>query len=464
MIQHCTISDPLPSSTFEIVVLQTQNNEPTDSYFVRIYPSHSIVAGGPDRTRRDDAGRATLKHDLSPTEARRIALTAQGFNGRTRAEIVDAAPLPKAIRRLGLLQIDSVNVLVRAHYLPLFSRLGAYDRTALDALAAAKSKRFFEYWGHEASLLPVELQPLLRWRMARARRGVGTWGQLRVYAGERRPEADALLDRIRSEGPLAASDVEGSNARKGMWAWSDAKHALEWLFWSGLVAATHRRGSFERVYDLPERVLPRAVLDLPTPRGVDARRELIARAARALGVATADDLRDYYRIPAADAPLPIKQLVEDGTIVPVRVRGWRQMAYLHRDASAGRKLEGAALLSPFDPLVWRRPRTERLFGFRYRLEIYTPAHKREHGYYVLPFLLDGALVARVDLKADRKAGALIVLGTHMEPDAPASAAERLMDELRLMASWLALTTVVVAPAANLGGPSPSSAPNVELAP
>ena len=277
--------------------------------------------------------------------------------------------------------------------------------------------------------------------MARAERGEGVWGGLKPFAGKRRAEADALLARIRAQGPLAASDVEGEKAAKGMWAWSDAKQALEWLFWAGLVAATHRRGSFERVYDLPERVLPRAVLEAPTPDPDDARRELIARAARALGVATADDLRDYYRIPAGDAPLAIEQLVEDGTLVPVRVRGWRQAAYLHRDARAGRKLEGAALLSPFDPLVWHRPRTERLFGFRYRLEIYTPAHRREHGYYVLPFLLDGALVARVDLKADRKADKLVVLATHFEPGAPVDASERLMDELRLMASWLGLSVV-----------------------
>ena len=383
-----------------------------------------------------------MTQEISLSQARRIALTAQGFNGRSRDVGLGAAALPNAIRRLGLLQIDSVNVLVRAHYLPLFSRLGVYDRAALDALAAAKSKRFFEYWGHEASLLPVDLHPLLRWRMARAERGVGTWGQLRAYSGARRAEAEALLARIRSEGPLAASDIEGEKARKGMWAWSDAKHALEWLFWSGLVAATHRRGSFERVYDLPERVLPRAVLEAPTPDEDDARRELIARAARALGVATADDLRDYYRIPAGDAPCAIEQLVEEGTLVPVSVRGWRQTAYLHRDARAGRRIEGAALLSPFDPLVWHRPRTERLFGFRYRLEIYTPAHKREHGYYVLPFLLDGALVARVDLKADRKAGALIVLATHVEPGAPADVRERLGEELRLMAAWLGLADVV----------------------
>jgi uncharacterized protein YcaQ len=234
-----------------------------------------------------------------------------------------------------------------------------------------------------------------------------------------------------------------------MWAWSAAKHALEWLFWAGLVAATHRRGSFERVYDLPERVLPRAILQLPTPSGVDARRALLARSARALGVATADDLRDYYRIPAADARLPIEQLVEEGTLVPVRVRGWREQAYLHNDARPGRKLEGSALLSPFDPLIWRRPRTERLFGFRYRLEIYTPAHKREHGYYVLPLLLDGALVARVDLKADRKAGALIVQRAHVEQGAPQCTGERLIEELRLMASWLGLSSLVLSPVAAL---------------
>lgn len=391
-----------------------------------------------------------MKPELSIPEARRIALTAQGFNAFRRQEDVDGAHLRRLINRLGLLQIDSVNVLVRAHYLPLFSRLGSYDRARLDAITVAKPKRVFEYWGHEASLLPVDSHPLLRWRMARARRGLGVWKPLALFASERRAEADALLDRIAAEGPIAASDVARSQASKGMWMWSEAKHALEWLFWAGLTAATHRRGSFERVYDLPERVLPRATLLLPTPSGVDARRALLARSAEALGIATASDLRDYYRIPAVDAPLPIQQLVEEGTIIPVRVSGWQQQAYLHKNARAGRQTEGAALLSPFDPLIWHRPRTERLFGFRYRLEIYTPAHKREHGYYVLPLLLDGALVARVDLKADRKAGALIVQRAHLEPDAPHCAAQRLIDELRLMASWLGLTRLVIAPAAVIG--------------
>ncbi len=388
-----------------------------------------------------------MKEELPLSEARRIALTAQGFNGARAHARVDATRLRRGIGQLGLLQIDSVNVLVRAHYLPLFSRLGMYDRPLLDNVVAGKPKRFFEYWGHEASLLPVEYQPLFRWRMARALQGRGVWKQLEPFANERRMEAEALLERIEKEGPVAASDISAGGTRKGMWVWSASKHALEWLFWAGLVAATHRRDSFERVYDLPERVLPRPILQLPTPDENDARRELLACAARALGIATANDLRDYYRIAPADAQLPIEQLVEEGVIRPVRVRGWQQQAYLHQDALSGRKVAGTALLSPFDPLIWHRPRTERLFGFLYRLEIYTPAHKREHGYYVLPFLMDGALVARVDLKADRKAGTLIVQRAAFEPAAPFHTAERLLEEIRLMAAWLGLSGIVVAPRA-----------------
>ncbi|MBE7170346.1 MAG: YcaQ family DNA glycosylase [Williamsia sp.] len=392
-----------------------------------------------------------MKAELSLPEARRIALTAQGFNGARGSNNVGPVQLRKTISRLGLLQIDSVNVLVRAHYLPLFSRLGVYDRTHFDAVVSARPKRFFEYWGHEASLLPVDCHPLLRWRMDHALHGRGVWKQLEPFAKERRGEADALLARIGKEGPVAASDIQGGRASKGMWVWSDSKHALEWLFWAGLVAATHRKDSFERVYDLPERVLPPSVLQLPTPNGMAARRELLARAALALGIATAHDLRDYYRISPADAQLPIEQLVENGTIRPVRVHGWQQQAYLHKDASPGRKLAGAALLSPFDPLIWHRSRTERLFGFHYRLEIYTPAHKRKHGYYVLPFLMDGALVARVDLKADRRTGTLIVQQVHFEYTAPPYTAERLLAELRLMASWLGLSSIVFARPAVIEG-------------
>ncbi|MEW5424874.1 winged helix-turn-helix domain-containing protein [Amorphus sp. 3PC139-8] len=404
-----------------------------------------------------------MKSEISPAEARRIALTAQGFNARDRETAVTPMRLRRAIARLGLLQIDSVNVLVRAHYLPLFSRLGRYDRTLLDQITVQRPRRFFEYWGHEASLLSIDHQPLLRWRMARARRGEGVWRRLQPFAAERRAEADAVLERIATEGPLAASQLGEPTARKGMWVWSDAKHALEWLFWAGLVAATHRGGTFERVYDLPERALPRSILEAPTPSGVDARRELLARAAQSLGVATAADLRDYYRIPAADVAEPIEQLIEEGTITPVRVRGWRQQAYLHREARAGRGLAGAALLSPFDPLVWRRERTERLFGFRYRLEIYTPADKRQHGYYVLPFLLDGTLVARVDLKADRQAGALVVQNASFEAHAPRHTAEVLLEELHLMAAWLGLSRLDTASSERLGAASLDSNADPESA-
>ncbi len=399
-----------------------------------------------------------MKQELSASEARRIALTAQGFNALNRSGDIGKAQLRRSIAQMGVLQIDSVNVLVRAHYLPLYSRLGSYERNLLDTESVARSKRFFEYWGHAASLLPLDCQPLFRWRMERALRGEGIWRPLQPYAKERRTEAEAILNRIRKEGPLAASDlsaapVVSSNANqkakmaKEMWEWSEVKHAIEWLFWSGQIAATNRRGSFERVYDIPERVMPTAILQTPTPSEQDAQRALIARSAKALGIATADDLRDYYRIPAADAPQAIQQLAEEGTLIPVRVRGWRQQAYLHKDARAGRRIEGATLLSPFDPLIWHRPRTERLFDFRYRLEIYTPAHKREHGYYVLPFLLNGAIVARVDLKADRQSDVLIVQRAHIEPDAPQNTIEHLIDELRLLASWLGLSSLAVTPAA-----------------
>jgi len=347
------------------------------------------------------------------------------------------------IARVGLHQIDSVNVLVRAHYLPLFSRLGAYPRELLDAAAWGRPRRLFEYWAHEASLLPLEFHPLLRWRMARAERGEGIWRGMVPYAGERRAEAEALLARIADEGPLAASDVSETRGKSGWWEWSDAKHALEWLFWSGQITTATRRGSFARVYDLPERVLPRAIVEAPTPSPDDARRELLERSARALGVATAADLRDYFRLKPEDARAGLEQLVEAGTLIPVRVRDWSQTAYLHRDARVPRRIKGQALLAPFDPLIWERSRTERLFGIRYRIEIYTPAEKRVHGYYVLPFLLNDAIVARVDLKADREAGTLKVQAAHLEPGAPPQTAARLAEELRVMQGWLMLDRVKV---------------------
>ena len=359
---------------------------------------------------------------------------------------ISQAHLKRVIERLALHQIDSVNVLVRAHYLPLFSRLGAYPREALDRVTwGPKSKRrLFEYWAHEASLLPLDLQPLLRWRMARAERGIGVWGNVKPFAGEKRAEADALLKRIADEGPLAASDIAETRGQGGWWGWSETKQALEYLFWSGLITTATRRTSFERVYDLPERVLPRAILDTPAPAEADAQRALLARSAKALGIATAGDLRDYFRLKPNDASPRIDELVEDGTLLPVAVRGWKQQAYLHRDVKVPRRISGQALLAPFDPLIWERARTERLFDLRYRIEIYVPAEKRVHGYYVLPFLMDGRIVARVDLKADRQAGSLIVQRAHREAQAPAETAERLKTELALMAGWLGLDRVAVA--------------------
>lgn len=379
---------------------------------------------------------------LSLKSARRIALAAQGF-GAARPRSANRGHLRRALDRVSLHQIDSVNVLVRAHYLPAFSRLGLYDRTLLDRAAwGPKAKRtMFEYWAHEASLLPLDLHPLLRWRMEQAERGEIGWESLRAFAGERRGEADTVVERIRDEGPLAASDFENGRGRGGWWAWGEAKRALEWLFWAGLVTTATRRTSFERVYDLPERVIPSSILSLPTIPPRDAKRQLIDRAARTLGIAMATDLRDYFRLDPQSARAAIAELVEDEMLIPLEVQGWRSPAFLHRDARMPRRVRGQALLAPFDPLVWERSRTERLFDFRYRIEIYTPAHKRVHGYYVLPFLMDERLVARVDLKADRQRSRLLVRQVTWEPDVPAESLERLDFELRGMADWLSLENV-----------------------
>ena len=387
---------------------------------------------------------ATVTISLSLTEARRIALAAQGF-GQRAVEQPTIGQMRKTLDRLGLFQIDSVNVLARAHYLPAFSRLGAYDRSLLEreAWGAKRQRRMFEYWAHEASLLPLDLHPLLRWRMARAERGEIGYQALRRFAAERRDEAEAVLARIRAEGALTAADFENGASKSGWWEWSHTKHALEWLFWSGQITTATRRGSFARVYDLPERVVPRAVLDLPTPGAAEAQRALIDRSARALGVATAADLRDYYRLKPDEADHAIADLVEAEVLLPASVEGWRQTAWMHRDARLPRRVDARALLSPFDPLVWERERTERLFGFNYRIEIYVPEALRTHGYYVLPFLLGDALVARVDLKADRRQGVLVVRSAHAEPDAPAHTAAALATELRALAGWLDLPAIRV---------------------
>ena len=389
------------------------------------------------------------RQTLSLAQARRIALAAQGFAEARPDAAITPRHLTRVLDRIALLQIDSVNVVSRAHYLPLFSRLGAYPQALLDTAAWGKPRRLFEYWAHEASLLPLATQPLLRWRMARAERGEGVWGGLKPFAHERRAEAEAILDVIQRDGPTPASALETPKGPKGWWGWSEGKKACEWLFWSGLITTATRRGSFERVYDLPERVLPRAILKTPTPAEEDAHKGLLRIAARALGVATAPDLRDYFRQSPGDANARLEELVEAGDLLPVKVQGWSQAAYLHPQARLPRGIAARALLAPFDPLIWERPRTERLFGVRVRLEIYTPAHKRTHGYYVLPFLLGDQIVARVDLKADRALGALRVQSAYAEPYAPPHTASELAAELRLMAGWLGLETVAVEPKGDL---------------
>ncbi|MFN3669321.1 MAG: winged helix-turn-helix domain-containing protein [Brevundimonas sp.] len=386
---------------------------------------------------------------LSPRTARRIALAAQGF-GRARPVAPGRSHVREIARKLGVIQIDSVNVVTRTHYLPGFSRLGDYPREALEAEAWGTRRNLFEYWGHEASLLPLELQPLLRWRMERARGGA-MWTGLSRFGREKQDYIEGVLAEIERRGPVTGGDfAEGPRGAPGWWSWSDGKRALEWLFWAGLITTKTRNG-FERVYDLTERALPGRIINLPTPTEADAQRELVRLSARAMGVATAADLRDYFRLPLADAKARTAELVEAGELTPVSVKGWRQPAYRSAGAQAPRKVTGSALLSPFDNLIWTRDRTERLFGVKVRLEIYTPAHKRAHGYYVLPFLEDEAITARVDLKSDRKAGRLLVQAAWREPDATAETAVRLAAELRRMTGWLGLEGVEVAGKGDLAG-------------
>lgn len=386
---------------------------------------------------------------LSHKNARRIALAAQGFADR-RPATPTRRHLIAVIERLGLLQIDSVNVVSRSHYLPLFSRLGAYSRPLLEELAWGVKPALFEYWGHEASLMPFDLQPLLRWRMADARQGVGVWSNVAKFLAEHRPFIDTTLEAIRERGPQSAGELEmGERGHGGWWGWSEAKRATECLFWAGELTTATRRGTFERVYGLPETVLPQAVWSAPTPSREDAHRILLRRAARAMGVATERDLRDYFRMTPADAKRSVAQLVEAGDLVPVTVEGWGVQAYRSPDAPKPRAIRTNALLSPFDNLIWFRERAERLFDVRIRLEIYTPAHKRTYGYYVLPFLQGEAITARVDLKADRKSGVLRVLSAHREPASNPATAGLLAIELRLMSRWLGLADVVVAPSGDL---------------
>jgi uncharacterized protein YcaQ len=390
-----------------------------------------------------------MKDRISLATARRIALAAQGFAEQRPTVPPTRRHLAKVLSRLGLLQIDSVSAVVRAHYMPLFSRLGPYPLSLLDGAASGSKRTLFEYWAHEASFLPIESWPLMRWRMERAEAGEDIYTGLARFGRERRDLIETIYRQVVDRGPVAASDIEGSKGAGGWWGWSAEKHAFEWLFWAGRVTTSSRRG-FERLYDLPERVLPVAILDMPVPSATDAHRDLLRISARALGIATSSDLRDYFRLSPADIKGRVEELVETGELLPVTVEGWRNPAYVHATARVPRRIEARALLAPFDPLVFERSRTERLFDFRYRIEIYTPAEKRQYGYYVLPFLLGERIVARIDLKADRPAGVLRVLAAYAEPCAPPHTASELLDELRLMQGWLGLERLEVRDAGDLG--------------
>lgn len=377
---------------------------------------------------------------LTQLQARRIALGAQGFT-KARPAAVGSRQLASTIARLGFFQIDSVNVLVRAHYMPLFSRLGPYDQELLHRAFGRAPRRLFEYWAHEAALVDVSLHSALRFRMAS---GARMWGAMARVAAEH-PELVAwVLEEVRRRGPLTARDIEhdATHSRDSWgWNWSVVKSALEYLFYKGEVTSARRNSAFERLYDLPERVIPAQQLELPTQTPQEAHLTLVRHAARAHGIASEQCLRDYFRLQAEPTRAAIETLVADGELIPTVVEGWRRQTYLHAEAKRPRTVRARALLSPFDPLVFERQRTEALFDFRYRIEIYVPEHKRVHGYYVLPFLLGDRLVGRVDLKADRAAGELLVRSAWQEIDAPAHTAIELAAELNDMARWLGLGSV-----------------------
>ncbi len=372
-----------------------------------------------------------------------MALAAQGFLDPAHARPT-ARTVQRTLGRTQLLQIDSVNVLQRAHYMPLYSRLGPFDVRLLHRAAEQPPRRLVEYWAHVAAFMPVELWPVMRHRMRRYAEEGHAWTGL----PERRELIGSLKAELAERGASTSRDLDDGLPRKKDhwgWNWSETKKALEYLFLAGEVAVAGRTPQFERLYDLPERVVPRQHLDAPTPSDEAAHRELVSRAARAHGVSDLRSLADYFRMGSADTRRAAQELVEDGELQPAVVEGWRAPAYVHRDARLPRKVEARALLSPFDPVVWERSRTESLFGFHYRIEIYVPAQRRVHGYYVLPFLCGDRIVARVDLKADRATGTLLVRGTYLEQDAPADTAEQLALELQRLAGWLELATVVVEP-------------------
>ena len=386
---------------------------------------------------------STMKSSLSPVEARRIALAAQGLIAPLKEGPANWPRLQKTVDRMALLQIDSVNVLCRSHYLPVFARAGNYGQATLDARThGGKARAYFEYWAHEASFIPFKLYPLMRWKMERAARGDGIYRDVHKFAAREKAYVKKALAEVEARGALTVSDLSDPGDRSGQWwGWSKGKYALEYLFDIGAVTAAKREG-FERYYDIPERVLPAEIVNAPAPSSRDAIRTLLDMSGKALGIMTEFDLRDYFRLPIAETKTGIGELVEEGRLTPITMKGWKHQAYLHAEAELPRKAAAAALVSPFDPICWDRDRTERIFDFRYRIEIYTPKPKRMYGYYVLPFLLGDRFAARVCLKADRQAGTLRVNAAHLETGADSHAtASALAQKLEAMRAWLGLDRI-----------------------
>jgi uncharacterized protein YcaQ len=382
---------------------------------------------------------------LSIADARALALAAQGFDTPRPANKATQRHVNSLISRLGVIQIDSVNVLVRSQELPLFSRLGNHDRNAIPK--ATESQKLFEYWGHEAAHLPVEIHPLFRWKMEAARLGKARHWGLTSFYDDNKTFVKRMLKHVETNGPTTARELSTRTEKRGAdkktwWDWDESKTALEYLFLTGQLMSRGRGTDFARIYDTPERVLPMNILNAPTPTEHSARKQLLVRSAIAQGVATATDLADYYRQkPAAVKPL-ITELLEEGELREVAVEGWAEKAFVHRSAKLPKQLHATALLSPFDSLVWCRPRNERLFDFHYRIEIYTPKEKRKFGYYVLPFMMNGQMVGRVDLKSDRANSKLLVHSVHTEKGIKRTMINDALDnELRAMAFWLELDEV-----------------------
>jgi uncharacterized protein YcaQ len=393
--------------------------------------------------------------DLSSSEARRLALTALGFGGKKPAR-AGAAHVRATAARLSAIQIDSVNVLARAHYLPTFSRYGPYPMRALDDLVHG-TRELFEYWGHAACFLPVDLYPLMRWRMD---------NQVDAWAGLSRKQKafnEAVYREVEERGPIAAGEISiGGKSTGSWWGWSEGKRAIEFLFGQGRVAVGGRR-NFERLYDIPERVLPKAVLGARAIAPEEAKKELIVRAARAMGIGTAKDISQYFEIDGwwdrltvgrrrapANMQRLFDELVEARRLEHVRVDGWKQPAYVLPGVKIPGSVDTRAIVSPFDPLMWERKWTKAVFDFQYQIEIYVPGHKRIHGYYVLPFLMGDRFAARVDLKADRKTSTLLVHAAHIEPGRDQRrVASALAGELRSMAAWLTLESFAVGAKGNL---------------